>query len=77
MPMSANKSIGKKHHSTKLAFSNQIHSLMWWSFVLLEGEMRNIVLKETGSILQLAIRQDSVSCMQNKPENLPSIEKKI
>lgn len=47
MPMTANKSIGKKHHSTKLAFSNQIHSLMWWSFVLLEGETMNTALKET------------------------------
>lgn len=46
--MSANKSIDKKYNSPKLVFSNQIHLLMWQSFMLLEGLMLNTVLNETG-----------------------------
>lgn len=45
--------------------------------MLLEGEMLNTVLNETGSILQLSKLQDSISCKQNNPENLASIENKI
>lgn len=45
--------------------------------MLLEGEMLNTAVNKTGSILQLSILQDWISCKQNNPENLPSIEKKI